>query len=150
MLTADEISRLDYKNVELVVLSSCLSGMSDMSLNKGFQGMIGAFSAAGVHYVISHLWEADDFGTAVFMDAFYYQYAVKHVSPPIALNLAKTYMRNVTIGDLRNKHWFDQIRMMDSDEKLLKTILGYEKLDDELRPFKSEAYWGGFTCYQCY
>lgn len=150
LLTADEISRLDYKNVELVVLSSCLSGMSDMSLNKGFQGMIGAFSAAGVHYVISHLWEADDFGTAVFMDAFYYQYAVKHVSPPIALNLAKTYMRNVTIGDLRNKHWFDQIRMMDSDEKILKTILEYEKLDDELRPFKSEAYWGGFTCYQCY
>ena len=150
LLTADEISRLDYKNVELVVLSSCLSGMSDMSLNKGFQGMIGAFSAAGVHYVISHLWEADDFGTAVFMDAFYYQYAVKHISPPIALNLAKTYMRNVTIGDLRNKHWFDQIRMIDSDEKLLKTILEYERLDDELRPFKSEAYWGGFTCYQCY
>ena len=150
LLTADEISRLNFKNVELVVLSSCLSGMSDMSLNKGFQGMIGAFSAAGVHYVISHLWEADDFGTAVFMDAFYYQYAVKHVSPPIALNLAKTYMRNVTIGDLRNKHWFDQIRMIDSDENLSKRILEYEKLDDELRPFKSEAYWGGFTCYQCY
>lgn len=150
ILTADEISRLNYRNTELVVLSSCLSGMSDVALNKGFQGMIGAFSAAGAHYIITHLWEADDFSTAVFMDAFYYQYAEKQVSPPAALNLAKNYLRNVTIGDLKKSHWFEKIRSSSVDADFLKYADRYEALDDEIRPFKNEGYWGGFTCYQCY
>ncbi|MDO5137778.1 MAG: CHAT domain-containing protein, partial [Oscillospiraceae bacterium] len=64
IVTADEISRLDLKETELVVLSSCLSGMNDITVNKCFLGMIGAFSAAGVHYVITNLWEADDFSAA--------------------------------------------------------------------------------------
>ena len=149
ILTADEISRMDCKNTELVVLSSCLSGMSDISVSKGFQGMISAFSAAGVHYVISHLWEADDFSTAVFMDAFYYQYAEKGKEPPKALNLAKTYMRNITIGDLRKAHWFDNLRSV-NNSGTVSSVLQYEKMDDEVRPFRSEAFWGGFTCYQCY
>ena len=149
ILTADEISRMDCKNAELVVLSSCLSGMSDISVSKGFQGMISAFSAAGAHYVISHLWEADDFSTAVFMDAFYYQYAEKGKEPPKALNLAKTYMRNVTIGDLRKAHWFENMRSI-NNSGTVSSALEYEKMDDEVRPFRNEAFWGGFTCYQCY
>lgn len=149
ILTADEVSRMDCKNAELVVLSSCLSGMSDISVSKGFQGMISAFSAAGAHYVISHLWEADDFSTAVFMDAFYYQYAEKGEEPPKALNLAKTYMRNVTIGDLRKAHWFENMRSI-NNSGTVSSALEYEKMDDEVRPFRNEAFWGGFTCYQCY
>ena len=36
--------------------------------------MVGGFAAAGVKYVISCLWTADDFASAVLMAEFYRQY----------------------------------------------------------------------------
>lgn len=150
IVTADEISRLDLRGTELVVLSSCLSGMNEVVLNKGFLGMISAFSAAGVHYVISNLWEADDFSTAVLMDAFYYYYAEKNLSPPKALTLAKEYLMQASIGDLKRGHWFELARQNDMDASSSQQLNQYERMDDEIRPFKGEAYWGGLVCYQCY
>ena len=150
ILTADEISRLDFKSVELVVLSSCLSGMNEASICKGFQGMIGAFSASGVHYVISHLWEANDFSSAVLMDAFYYQYIEKKQSPPVALALAKKYVKQVTIGELKIRGWFDYLNNNKNDRKAMQKLSQYQNLNNQFRPFRGESYWGGFACYQCY
>lgn len=149
IVTADEISRMDLRSVELVVLSSCLSGMNEAFDDKGFYGMIGAMSAAGVHYVISHLWAANDFTTAILMDAFYYQYAKQHRPPPVALSLAKNYLRQVTIGELKRRHWFDSVKLAALDDKSRQMIAQYENLNDWIRPFQNEAYWGGFACYRC-
>lgn len=149
IVTADEISRLDLRSVELVVLSSCLNGMSDVTENKEFYGMVGALSAAGVHYVVSHLWSADDFGTAVLMDMFYFFYMEKKLAPPKALKMAKDYLRNVTIGQLREQNWFAYIKDYLPHLYSGKMVQEYEKYDDEIRPFKSEAYWAGFLCYRC-
>ena len=149
MMTADEVSRLDMTSVELVVLSSCLSGMNEVSLNKGFRGMIGALSAAGAKYVVSHLWAADDFATAILMDAFYYQYVEKKQSPPAALNFAKNYLKNVSIGELKHRQWFTYMKKSTVDTEAIKIIEKYENYNDRVRPFKGEAYWGGFVCYQC-
>lgn len=149
MMTADEVSRLDMTAVELVVLSSCLSGMNDVSLNKGFHGMIGALSAAGARYVVSHLWAADDFATTILMDAFYYQYMEKKQSPPVALNFARNYLKNVTIGELKRRQWFTYMKKSTIDTEAIKIIEKYENYNERMRPFKSEAYWGGFVCYQC-
>lgn len=149
MMTADEVSRLDMTSVELVVLSSCLSGMNDVSLNKGFHGMIGALSAAGAKYVVSHLWAADDFATTILMDAFYYQYMEKKQSPPVALNFARNYLKNVTIGELKRRQWFTYMKKSTIDTEAIKIIEKYENYNERMRPFKSEAYWGGFVCYQC-
>lgn len=150
IITADEVSRLNLQSVNLVVLSSCLSGMSDVSVNKGFHGMIGAFSAAGVRFVISHLWEVNDFSSAILMDAFYFYYHEKRLSPQASLKLAKKHLRQVSIGELRQNHWFDYVRQGSVDLKTEQLIAKYEKMDDRARPFKSEAYWGGYSCYQCY
>lgn len=150
ILTADEVSRLNLQSVNLVVLSSCLSGMNDVRINKGFHGMIGAFSAAGVRFVISHLWEANDFSSALLMDAFYYYYTEKGFSPQAALKSAKKYLRQASIGELRRNHWFDIAWREDADAKTKQLIAAYEQMDDRVRPFRSEAYWGGYACYQCY
>ena len=112
--------------------------------------MIGAFSAAGVHYCITHLWEANDFSTAVLMDAFYHQYAENKQSPPKALSLAKSYLKQLTIGDLRKNGWLDLDRYKDLDPGSMRQLLKYQNTDDSVRPFKGEAYWAGFACYQCY
>lgn len=150
ILTADEISRYDYHNVELVVLSSCLGGMNDIVASRGFQGLIGGLSATGVKYVISNIWNADDFATAILMDAFYYQYCVKKAAPPVALKRAKQYLRKVTIGDLKRRNWFEYI-LHDNilNDKTKERISSYVKRNERFRPFKNEVYWSGFTCFRC-
>lgn len=150
IVTADEISRLDFHKVEVVVLSSCLGGMNDAVLSKGFHGLIGGFSAAGVKYVISNLWSADDLGTAILMDAFYYQYMTKNLAPPAALKKAQKYLRKVTIGELKNRKWFEymlQSDVLDSETK--DQVSMYMSKNERYRPFKNEIYWAGFTCFRC-
>lgn len=149
IVTADEISRMDLRSVELVVLSTCWSSRNIILEDKGFHGLIGAFSQAGVHYVISHLWEAADFGSALLMSYFYYQYAILHQTPPVALNIAKQFLRKATIGDLRKGGWFDLILRCDIDERGKDLVRKYEAYPDCICPFKDEKYWGGFSCYRC-
>lgn len=149
IVTADEVSRMNLCSTNLVVLSSCMGGMNEISYNKGFYGMVGAVSAAGARYVVAHLWKAEDFSTAVFMDMFYYYYAQEKLAPPDALTQAQKYLRTVTVGTLREHGWFDDIRrkMQGQNSKNMAMVL--EQCDDRLKPFKNEAYWGGFACYRC-
>lgn len=150
IVTADEISRLDLRTVKLVVLSSCMSGRSEVLTNKGFHGMIGALSAAGVQYVISHLWNASDFiSTVILMDTFYFHYAEHNQSPPVALAQAQEYLRKITVGELRKKGWFDYAKQGKLNTEAMQNIKTLEGYADGVRPFKSEEYWGGFACYRC-
>lgn len=149
VVTADEVSRMNLHGTELMVLSSCLSGMNEIFDDKGFHGMIGALSAAGVRYVVSTFWAANDFSTAIFMDVFYYEYIENRQSPPNALKRAKQYLKHITIGQLRKEGWFDYLKTIIWDLNGRKVIETYEKCNDRVRPFKNEEYWGGFVCYRC-
>ena len=149
-LTADEVSRMDLSTTKLVVLSSCLSGMNDVLFNAGFYGMVSALSAAGVKYVISNLWSANDLASAVFMDAFYYYYANGWNEPPIALSKARDYLKNVTIDELRRQGWFHPTTYQMLDMESRNFLYSLEQKNGKLRPFRNESFWGGFTCYECY
>lgn len=150
IVTADEISRLDLKSTKLVVLSSCLNGRSDKILSKGFQGMVGAFAAAGVKYVIAHLWNAPEtIGTVILMDTFYYCYTEEKMEPPLALAKAKEYLKKLTIDEMREQGWFDYVRNSDLDFQSKRSVAVLEKCNGCLKPYKDEIFWGGFSCYRC-
>jgi len=124
--------------------------MNDIVASKGFQGLIGGFSASGVKFVISNIWNADDMATAILMVAFYYQYCVKKVAPPVALKRAKQYLRTVTIGDLKRRNWFEYIlqgNILNSNMKM--RVSSYVNKNERFRQFKNEIYWSGFTCFRC-
>lgn len=148
ILTADEISRMNLKGTELVVLSACLSGMGDISYGT-MQGLISAFSAAGVRWVVSHVWKANDFTTPILMDAFYNAYLRKNLTVPDALQYAKRYLSTVTVGELRNNGWFtplDDSRLSAEDKGYLERC---NKSIDRRKLFQDELYWGGFVAYRC-
>lgn len=150
IVTADEISRLNLKATKLVVLSSCLNGRNDMIISKGFQGMVGAFAAAGVKYVIAHLWNApESIGTVILMDTFYYCYTEEKMTPPLALAKAKEYLRTLTINKMREQGWFEYVRNSNLDFASKKSVAILEKCNGKLRPYKDEIFWGGFSCYRC-
>ena len=71
VLTASEISHLNFFNTKLVVLSACQTGLGDVKGNEGVYGLQRAFKMAGVDYLLLSLWEVPDEATKELMAAFY-------------------------------------------------------------------------------
>lgn len=69
-LEAGEIVQLKL-NSDLVVLSSCKSGLGTIDASEGIIGMTKAFFEAGVKSVVVSLWEVNDKYTSKFMTLFY-------------------------------------------------------------------------------
>lgn len=71
LLTAEELGSQDLKHVRLLVLSACQTGLGHVRAGQGVVGLLGALGRAGVHSIVSSLWEVNDEATAKLMTAFY-------------------------------------------------------------------------------
>lgn len=70
LLTAAEISQLDLRGTDLIVLSACQSGVGSIS-SDGVYGLQRAFKKAGVRSILMSLWKVNDQVTAEMMRLFY-------------------------------------------------------------------------------
>lgn len=143
VLTADEISRMNLNGTELVVLSACNSGNSVFYGLNHIAGLHIAFAAAGVNYIVSSLWEVDDFATAVLMQLFSEGWS-SGKSVEESLMKAKEKMRNMTVGEI-----YYYITGNDAIKSIPNEILDeLLSMDPERKIFSSPYYWAGFVCYQ--
>lgn len=95
VLSAYNISNLDFRNTELLVLSACHSG-DGQATPDGLFGLQRAFKKAGVKTMILSLWDVDDNVGAEFMTLFYETMLsdVAHMHKRAAFNKAKAIIRD--------------------------------------------------------
>ncbi|MFO0968647.1 MAG: CHAT domain-containing tetratricopeptide repeat protein [Gemmataceae bacterium] len=70
-VTAEEISLLDLRGTDLVVLSACQTGLGDLKTGEGVSGLRWAFLYAGARTLVTSLFEVPDAETRDLMKAFY-------------------------------------------------------------------------------
>lgn len=70
VLTAREISHMDLRGTDLVVLSACETGLGEVS-SEGVFGLQRSFKQAGVQTIMMSLWEVNDLPTRYMMTEFY-------------------------------------------------------------------------------
>ncbi len=99
VLTAAEIAQMDLRNVDLVVLSACSSGLGDINNVNGIvYGLTNAFRTAGCKQILVSLWNVPDYTTSIFMHAFY-DNLFQGRSQRESLKLAQNFLISVGYDD---------------------------------------------------
>ena len=92
VLTAKEISTMDLKGTDIVILSACETGLGDISLD-GINGLQRAFKIAGVNTILMSLWQVDDEATRMLMTSFYRYWKGEKLSKRVAFRKAQNDVR---------------------------------------------------------
>ena len=80
ILTAKEISKMDLRGADLVVLSACQTGIGEIK-GDGVFGLQRGFKKAGVQSILMSLWKVDDEATMLLMTQFY-----KNLTSEVGMN----------------------------------------------------------------
>ena len=72
LLNADRLRRLDLRNMQLAVLSTC-NTEADKDGSRGFNSIAAALQRAGVPHVVASRWAVDSVVTRAFIENFYRQ-----------------------------------------------------------------------------
>ena len=92
ILMAKEISLMDLRDAELVVLSACETAKGDIT-SEGVFGLQRAFKMAGAKTIIMSLWKVDDNATQLLMTEFYTNWITKKQQKREAFRNAQNAVR---------------------------------------------------------
>lgn len=111
ILTASEISRLDLRGLDLVVLSACQTALGDVD-NEGVYGLQRGFKKAGANTILMSLDKVDDEATKILMVEFY-RNLVNGKTKYQSLKDAQHYLRKVENGKYDAPKYWASFIMLD-------------------------------------
>ncbi len=105
ILTAQEISMLDLRGLDLVVLSACQTGLGDVISGEGVFGLQRGFKKAGAKTILMSLNKVDDEATRILMVEFY-RNLMNGKTKYQSLRDSQRYLRKVENGKYDDpKYW---------------------------------------------
>ena len=142
-------------NRQLIVLSSCESGLSQRSNSDEPFGFPALLQSAGVHRVIAPSWRVDDLATLLLMSEFH-RLITKGQAPEQAIYQASHWLRKISaeqaleaietieakIPQQQQSQFADAL----SDLRQQKDWLHKIRYDIQY-PFQSPIFWAGFQAY---
>jgi len=140
ILTALDVSGLDLRKVDTVVLSACETGLGEVAGGEGLLGLQRAFQVAGAKTCVASLWSVDDAGTRVFMQRFYDNLWDKKLPRLDALREAQLWV-------LRHPKEF-LAQFNESERRAIKARGGLEFLSSETENIGDATppfYWAAFV-----
>ena len=130
VLTAKEISVLDLRHTDLLVLSACQTGLGKIT-GDGVFGLQRGLKKAGAKSLLMTLWKVDDVATRLLMSRFY-SYLLQGLGKHESLRRAQHDLRTMDEADAgRRRH------AISSRQKRAKKSAGKKIYDD---PY----YWAAF------
>lgn len=140
ILTAKEISQLDLRELDLVVLSACETGLGEIK-GDGVFGLQRGFKKAGANSLLMSLWKVDDNATQLLMTQFY-KNLTSGMSKFESLRQAQKYVRDYEVevevkSDTRpsvSAHAKEQTQLNANKETTFKKVRKYE----------DPKYWAAF------
>lgn len=140
ILTAKEISELDLRGLDLVVLSACQTGLGEIT-GDGVFGLQRGFKKAGAKTLMMSLWKVDDKATQLLMSRFYSN-LITGKSKIESLRDAQKYVREYETEvevkpDNRpviSAHAKEQVQQNKTTQKIIKKV----------QPYKDPKYWAAF------
>ena len=112
ILTAKEISGMDLRSTDMVVLSACQTGLGEIT-DEGVFGLQRGFKKAGVHTIIMSLWSVDDNATQLMMTEFYSN-LIKGMTKREAFLKAQRTLKTTT--GFENPRFWAAFIMLDGNE----------------------------------
>jgi CHAT domain-containing protein len=151
VLTAEEVSGLDLRGTELVVLSACDTGLGKVATGEGVLGLQRGFHEAGARTLAVSLWSISDAATSVLMEEFYQNLWEKRLTRLEALRQAQlTVLRDPGLVEARA----EQLRRELAKRDPVAALRGGSKQPialpeggriDERAPRSHPAYWAAFV-----
>ena len=112
ILTAQEISMLDLRGLDLVVLSACQTGLGDLISGEGVFGLQRGLKKAGAKTILMSLNVVDDDATRILMVEFYRN--LMDGKPKYqSLKDAQRYLRQVENGKYNKPQYWASFIMLD-------------------------------------
>ena len=116
ILTAKEIADVDFRGLDLVVLSACQTGLGDISQGEGVFGLQRGFKKSGANSILMSLWEVDDEATQILMTQFY-RNIVSGLSKRQSLHSAQKYLREYNNGRFNEPKYWAAFILLDGIDK---------------------------------
>ena len=146
-LTAAEIAQLDLRELDMVVLSACQTGLGEIT-GDGVFGLQRGFKKAGAQTIVMSLWNVDDEATRLFMTKFFETMKLDKEGHPTnkheAFLAAQRYLRDeyeieqtrVINGNLTAS----QIRRLEREGKSVEA----QTITEKVKPYAAPEYWAAF------
>jgi CHAT domain-containing protein len=141
---AHDIAQWDLWGTELALMITCVSGLGAIENSEGVFGLRRALSIAGAKYVITSLWNIPTKPSVLLMNKFFKLYrSADRPTPPQALAQAQNYVRNITLGELKELEIGQSIVEELQGETVRKLSL---TATDDVKPLADPHYWGAWIC----
>ena len=153
ILTAKEISVLDLREADIVVMSACETAQGEIT-GEGVFGLQRAFKMAGAQSLLMAIWPVDDDATQLLMTSFY-RNLCQGMSKREAFRSAQQEVRNYTTDGTSS----EERSISGKEKKLNKGKMGGGNQPSEgskqpsegsqqkaevSKPYASPYYWAGF------